>query len=187
MNKNNKNDFYNNGVIKDSFYLKVKVYDYDDFEALSYCDNYDDDYDEDKDKEYSYSVDYPKDIHYSEDNSSQIDKDNYIIDSIYFYRLIKKNIDFGFTYKFIIRYMDKLLTRDNKPFGSIIYTLPEISYKNASFIDNNKGINLKLNDLNRDFIFRVPKRYRDIDINTKDLESFISYKMLLRYEILKLQ
>lgn len=182
MNKNNKNDFYSSGFIKNSFNLKVKVYEYgdNDFEPLSY-------YDDGSDNEYSDNVDYPQDIHYSEDNSSQIDRDNYIINSLYFYRLIIKNIDFGFTYSFIISHGGKLLTKNNIPFGSIIYTLPEISYKKASFIDDNKAINLKLSDLKKDFIFRLPKRYRDLDIDIKYLESFISYKMLLRYEILKLQ
>jgi hypothetical protein len=178
--ESNKNDLYDNGLVEDYFYLRVKACDYRDknngFELLSYIDD-----------EYSKDIDYPQDIHYSEDYSSQIDEDNYLINSLYFYRLITRYIDFGFTYSFLISYEDKPLSRGDIIFGSIIYSLPEISLKNARFIDDNKAINLKLNDLNRDFIFRLPKRYRDLDINNEDLEYYISYKMLLRYEILKLQ
>jgi hypothetical protein len=178
--ENNKNDLYNSGLVEDYFYLRVKACDYkdkdNDFEPLSYYDD-----------EYSEDIDYPQDIHHSEDYSLQIDKDNNMINSLYFYRLIIRYLDFGFTYSFIISYEDKPLTRGDIIFGSIIYTLPKISFKNAKFIDDNKAINLKLIDFNRDFIFRLPKRYRDLDINNEDLESYISYKMLLRYEILKLQ
>jgi len=180
--ENNKNDLYKNGIIEDYFNLKIKTCDYidkdHDFEPLSYYGD---------DNEYSGDIDYPQDIHYSEDYSSQIDEDNYMINSLYFYRLIIRYVDFGFTYSFTISYEGKPLTRGDILFGSILYTLPKISLKNARFIDDNKAINLKLKDLDRDFIFRLPKRYRDLDINNKDLESFISYKMLLRYEILKLQ
>jgi hypothetical protein len=179
--ENNKNDLYNNGIVKDYFYLRVKVHDYkdkySDFQPLSYYD----------DNEYSENIDYLKDIYYSEDYSSQIDEDNNIINSLYFYHLIIRHIDFGFTYSFTINYEDKSLSRGDIPFDSIIYPLPEISLKNARLIDNNKAINLKLSDLNRNFIFRLPKRYRDLNINNEDLESYISYKMLMRYEILKLQ
>jgi hypothetical protein len=171
----NKNDFYSSGVIKNSFIIKVKVCGYKDDELKSIT---------------SLLSSLSKKINnsgYSEDYSSQIDKDNYMINSSYFYNEIIKNIDFGFTYSFIIGYKDKFLTKDNIAVGSIIYTLPKISYENAKFIDNNKVINLKLNGLNRDFIFKLPKLYRDLDVNIEDLESFISYKMLLRYEILKLQ
>jgi hypothetical protein len=182
LKENNKNNLYNSGLAKDYFYLKVKACDYkdkdNDFEPLSYYDD---------DNEYSEDIDYPQDIHYSEDYSSQIDEDNYMINSLYFYRLITRYIDFGFTYSFIISYEGKTLTRGDVIFGSIMYTLPKISFKNARFIDDYKAINLKLSDLNRDFIFRLPKRYRDLDINNEDLEYYISYKMLLRYEILKLQ
>lgn len=132
-------------------------------------------------------VEYSKDIEYSEDYSSYMDKDNDMINSNYFYNIILKNINFGSTYSFIIGHEDKLLTKDNIPFGSIIYTLPEISYENAKFVDDNKAVNLELRELNKDFTFRLPKRYRGLDTNIKDLESFISYKMMLRYEVLKLQ
>jgi hypothetical protein len=188
MNKNNKNDSYNSGITKNSFNLNIKICGYKDnnfslksiTSLLSSLSKKVNNIDSDE-------VEYPEDIEYSEDYSLQIDKDNYIINPIYFYDLIIKKIDFGNTYSFIIGHNDRLLTRNNVPFGSIIYTLPEISYKSAKLIDNNKAINLELNELNKDFIFRLPKRYRDLDVNNKYLESFISYKMLLRYEILKLQ
>jgi hypothetical protein len=188
MKKNNKNDFYNSGFIKNSFNLKVKVLGYKDDDSssksitslLSSLSK--------KVNNMSFNeVEYPEDIQHSEDYSSHIDNDNDMINSKYFYDLIIKTIDFGYTYSFIVGHEDKLITRDNIPYGSIIYTLPDISYKNVKLIDDNKAINLELSDLNRDFIFRLPKRYRDLDISIQDLEYLISYKMLLRYEILKLQ
>jgi|SRR5271163_2119197 len=160
----NTSDFDNNGIIKCSFDFTVKVYDYKD-----YFDYYYEDYE----------------IEYSKDNS--IDKNNYMIDPIYFYGLIIKKVDFGSTYTFIITHNKELLSKDGIPFGSILYTFPEISHNNVELFDNNRAIILKLCDIKKDVIFHLPDLYKDFDVNINDLKRFFSYKMLLRYEILKLQ
>jgi hypothetical protein len=138
-----------------------------------------------------YFEDYIKDFEcigcFEDNNLPQIDKNNYIIDSAYFYHKIIRKVDFGFTYSFILTHNNKPLTNYGVPYGSISYNLPKISYKKVELINNNEYIKLKLSDINKDFIFRTPKLYRDLDINIEELESFISYKMLIKYEILKLQ
>jgi hypothetical protein len=158
----NNNGFDNNGIIKPSFNFTIKVYDYKD------------------DIDY-----YEDDIYYSEDNL--IDRNNYMIDPIYFYGLIIKKVDFDSTYSFIITHKDMLLTKDGIPFGSILYTFPKISYNNVELFDNNRAIKLKLSDINKDVIFKLPELYKDLGVNINDLKMFFSHKMLLRYEILKLQ
>lgn len=169
MFKNNNKDFYNNGLIRCSFNLKIKVNNSKDaLELLASSEL------------KSRNIDYM-------DNSSQIDKDDYMIDPIYFYRLIIKKVDFVNTYIFNITHKDKFLTRDNILLGSVLYTLPKISYKNVKLIYGNQLVKLKLTDINQDSIFKLPMQYKNIDINIQDIESFISYKMFLRYEILKLQ
>ena|ERR1700738_903140 len=158
----NKKDFDNNGIIKCSFDFTVKVYDYkDDFNF------------------------FEDDIDYSEDNS--IDRNNYMIDPIYFYGLIIKKVDFDSTYTFIVTHNNKLLAKDGIPFGSILYTFPKISHNDVELFDNNRAIVLKLRDINKDVILKLPELYKDLDVNINDLKMLFSYKMLLRYEILKLQ
>jgi hypothetical protein len=159
----NTNDFDNNGIIKCSFDFTVKVYDYkDDF-----------DYYEDYENEYS--------------NDNSVDRNNYMIDPIYFYGLIIKKVDFGSTYTFIITHNKELLAKDDISFGSILYTFPKISFNNVELFDNNRAIILKLCDIKKDIIFHLPELYKDLDVNINDLKRFFSHKMLLRYEILKLQ
>lgn len=157
-----KNGFGNNSVAyKCSFYFNVKIHNYKyNFISLLYS---------------LRGIDYTD------------DRDNYMIDPHYFYRLMVKKVNFGSTYSFIITYNNKPLVRDGIPFGSILYTFPETSLRNAKLINNNERVKLKLNDINKDFIFTLPKQYKELDINTNDLELYISYKVLMKYEILKLQ